>query len=133
MKAKSIQAKANLWRRSGTALFGIVICALLLALLFLRDDVSQHFDRMRRATAGALIWNTAQYEVDLARFGTAFATMHGGAPNQLPPDVLRRWRALQNRHAVLHAGAHVDDIPLIARCRNCCHDVIVGRWCRKVD
>ena len=104
MKAKPIQAKANLWRRSGTALFGIVICALLLALLFLRDDVSQHFDRMRRATAGALIWNTAQYEVDLARFGTAFATMHGGAPNQLPPDVLRRWRALQNRHAVLHAG-----------------------------
>ncbi|WP_374380979.1 sensor histidine kinase [Dongia sp.] len=85
-------------------MFGVVVCALLLTLLFLRDDVSQHFDRMRRATAGALIWNTAQYEVDLARFGTAFATIRDASSGQLPPDVMRRWRALQNRNAVLNAG-----------------------------
>ncbi|MDY0872165.1 sensor histidine kinase [Dongia rigui] len=92
------------WKRAITVVFAVLVCGLLLALLILRDDVSQHFDRMRRATAGALIWNTAQFEVDAARFGTSFATMHGADPALLPPDVLRRWRALQARYQVLIAG-----------------------------
>lgn len=96
--------KPTFWKNTITAVFAVLVCGLLLALLFLRDDVSQHFDRMRRATAGALIWNTAQFEVDIARFGTSFATMHGANPAVLPPDVLRRWRALQTRYQVLNAG-----------------------------
>ncbi|WP_374654145.1 sensor histidine kinase [Dongia sp.] len=92
------------WKRGVAATFAIVICGLLVALLFLRDDVSQHFDRMRSAAAGAIIWNSAQFEVDAARFGTSFAGMHGGDPHRLTPEALRRWRALQNRYAILNAG-----------------------------
>jgi len=96
--------KPALWKRATTAVFAVLVCGLLLALLFLRDDVSQHFDRMRRATAGALIWNTAQFEVDAARFGTSFAAMHATDPALLPPEVLRRWHALQTRYQVITAG-----------------------------
>src|SRR5690242_9198521 len=96
--------KPAIWKRAITAVFAVLVCGMLLALLFLRDDVSQHFDRMRRATAGALIWNTAQFEVDTARLATSFATMHGADPALLPPDVMRRWRALQTRHAVMTGG-----------------------------
>lgn len=98
------------WKRAVAAAFAVVICGLLLAILVLRDDVSQHFDRMRRTAIAALIWNTAQFEVDAARFGTAFANMHGADPAILPPDVLRRWRALQNRYAVLTAGMVHDEL-----------------------
>jgi signal transduction histidine kinase len=93
-----------IWKRAITVVFAMLVCGLLLALLILRDDISQHFDRLRRATAGALIWNTAQFEVDAARFGTSFATMHGADPALLPPDVLRRWHALETRYQVLTAG-----------------------------
>jgi signal transduction histidine kinase len=92
------------WKRGIAATFAMVICGLLATLLFLRDDVSTHFDRMRSAAAGAIIWNSAQFEVDAARFGTSFANMHGGDPHHVPPEVLRRWRALQNRYAILTAG-----------------------------
>lgn len=103
------------WKRGIATTFAIVICGLLLALLLMRDDVTQHFDRMRRAASSALIWNTAQFEVDTARFGTAFALArsngaHNGEVVSLPPDVMRRWRALQNRHAVLMAGMVHDEL-----------------------
>ncbi|MBI2256168.1 MAG: HAMP domain-containing histidine kinase [Proteobacteria bacterium] len=97
-------SRPAIWRRAITTVFAVLVCALLLALFFLRYDVSQHFDRMRRATASALVWTTAQFEVDAARFATSFATMHGADPTLLSPDVLRRWHALQTRYRVLTAG-----------------------------
>ena len=98
------------WKRGVAAAFALVICGLLLAILVLRDDVSQHFDRMRRTAIAASIWNTSQFEVDTARLGTAIANTHGEGPAILPPDVLRRWRALQNRHAALTAGMVYEEL-----------------------
>lgn len=93
-----------MWKRGVAVAFAIVIGGLLLTLLLLRDDVSQHFDRMRKAAAGALVWSTAQFEVDIARFGTALAMSGTSATPALPPDLMRRWHAVENRHAVLTAG-----------------------------
>ncbi len=104
MKSSPFLKPIAWWKRGIAAAFALVICGLLVTLLFLRDDISKHFDRMRSAAAGAIIWNSAQFEVDAARFGTSFASMHGGDPHRLPPEVLRRWRALQNRYAILTAG-----------------------------
>jgi signal transduction histidine kinase len=110
MKSSPFLKPIAWWKRGVAAAFAVVICGLLLALLVLRDDVSQHFDRMRRVAVAALIWNTSQFEVDAARFGTSFAYMHGTDPAHLPPDVMRRWRALQNRYAVLTAGQVRDEL-----------------------
>ena len=110
MKSSAFMKPIAWWKRAIAAAFAVVICGLLLALLVLRDDVSQHFDRMRRVAVAALIWNTSQFEVDAARFGTSFAYMHGTDPTHLPPDVMRRWRALQNRYAVLTAGKVRDEL-----------------------
>ena len=86
------------WKRGVAVVFAVVIGALLLALLVLRDDVSQNFDRMRRTAASALTWNTAQFVVDSARLST---TLTQPAPTA---ERTRRWYALQNRYAVLTTG-----------------------------
>jgi len=104
MTALSLLKPVAWWKRGVAVAFAVVIGGLLLALLFLRDDVSQNFEQMRRSAASALTWNTAQFEVDAARFAT---TLTRGAPS---PERTKRWYALQNRYAILIAGMVRDEL-----------------------